>query len=140
MAELKEQILEMIRPLHLAKLATVTDDGKPWVRYVMAAAGEDMTIRCATFVQSRKVSQIDKNPEVHLTCGISDPMAAKNYLQIEGRAELSTDEKERHAFWNDTLHNIFQGPDDPNYGVLIVKPYRIEFNTVGNFTPEVWEV
>ena len=31
---------------------------------------------------------------------------------------------ERHGFWNDMLAPIFSGPDDPNYAIVIVKPYR----------------
>lgn len=139
MAELRTQILDIIGKPTLASMATVTDDGKPWTRYVMAIASEDMTIRVATFVGARKVAQIEKNPEVHLTCGVSDPMSDHHYVQIQGRAELTTDKAERHGFWNDMLKPIFDGPDDPKYGVLIIKPYRIEFNTMGSFTPEVWE-
>ena len=36
------------------------------------------------------------------------------------------------------MSDIFEGPDDPNYGVIIVKPYRIEYCTPGSFEPEVW--
>jgi general stress protein 26 len=136
---LKEQILEVVKPFHLTCLATVTEDGKPWVRYVMAAADDEMTLRCATFVGARKVAQIARNPEVHLTCGITDPTVMKPYLQIQARARLATGEAERHAFWNDGLQQIFDGPDDPKYGVLVMTPYRVEYCTPGSFEPEVWE-
>lgn len=139
MADLKQRILEVIRKPHLANLATVTGDGKPWVRYVMPVASEDMTIRLATFVNARKVEHIKNNDEVHLTCGVTDPENFEIYLQIQGRAEFTRDESERHSFWNDQLKDIFEGPDDPRYGILIVKPYRMEVNTAGSFECEVWE-
>ena len=139
MGDLKERILEALNHLQLASLATVTEDGKPWVRYVMAVADESLTIRCATFVDARKVGQIENNPEVHLTCGVTDPAVMKPYLQIQARARLSTDEAQRHGFWNDTLQAIFTGPDDPKYGVLVMTPYRVEFLTPGNPQPEVWQ-
>ena len=50
MADLKEKILEIIRQPHLAAFATVTADGRPWVRYVMPFADEDLTVRFSTFV------------------------------------------------------------------------------------------
>ncbi len=138
MADLKERILEILRRPRLCGLATVTQDGKPWVRYVMTMAVEDMTIRCATFVGARKVQQIQKNPEVHLTCGVTDLQNMTPYLQIQGRAVLNTSREARHGFWSDMLSPIFDGPDDPHYGVLEIKPYCIEYVSPGIFEPEVW--
>lgn len=139
MADLKERILDIIRQPHLAAFATVTGEGRPWVRYVMPFADDDLTLRFSTFVSARKVEQIRTAPEVHLTCGVTDPMNFKSYLQIEGRAEFTTDDDERARVWNDHLANIFEGPDDPNMGVVIIRPYRIELNTAGSFEPEIWE-
>ncbi len=68
MSDLKDKIYEILEKPQLAGLATVTEDGKPWVRYVMAMTGEDLTMRFATCVNARKVGQIEKQPEVHLTC------------------------------------------------------------------------
>jgi general stress protein 26 len=139
MADLKDRILEIISKPQLSGFATVTPEGKPWVRYVMAVADEGMAIRFATFVKARKVTQIQGNPEVHLTCGVTDPTKMTAYLQIQGIAELVTDAETRHAFWSDMLKPIFDGPDDPKYGVIVVKPYRIEYCTPGSYEPEVWE-
>jgi len=138
-SDLKERILQIARRLQLACLATVTGEGKPWTRYVMAVSDDDLTLRCATFVGARKVQQIAKNPEVHLTCGVTDPAAMKPYLQIQAKARLATDETERQGFWNDSLKAIFEGPDDPRYGVLVMPAYRVEYWSPDSFEPEVWE-
>ena len=138
MAELKERILQILQQPQMASLATITPDGKPWVRYVMTTASPDMVIRCATFISARKVSQIKKNPEVHLTCGVTDPRKMGPYLQIQGRATLSTDKAVRHSFWSDMLAGIFSGPDDPNYGVIEIKPYCIEYVSPPSHKPEIW--
>ena len=116
----------------------VIADGKPWVRYVMTEAADDLTLRCCSFINARKVAQIASNPEVHLTCGISQPTIMGPYLQIQGRAEFATGRDARHAFWSDRLRAVFKGPDDPNYGVVIIHAYRIEFCQSGA-EPEVWE-
>jgi general stress protein 26 len=137
--ELRNRIMNIIGRPFIASLATVTDDGRPWTRYVMGVGSEDMTIRFSTFLGARKVGQIEKNPEVHMTCGVLDPMNWEHYLQIEGRAEITTEKAEKDAFWNDQIAEIFDGPDDQNYAVVIVKPYRIELNSRGSYTPEVWE-
>lgn len=123
----------------LAGFATVTPEGKPWVRYVMIQADEALTLRFATFLESRKVGQIRANPEVHITCGVTEPAPTNRYLQVQARAEVSTDEGERQAFWNEHLKTYFTGPDDPKYAVVICRPYRIEYMAPGAMEPEVWE-
>lgn len=138
MTNIQERIIGMLRQPQLACLATLTPEGKPWVRYVLCAGSEDMTIRFATFGNSRKVAQIRNTPEVHLTCDVSSPEDMKPYLQVQGRAEFLVDAAERHGFWKESLSSYFQGPDDPNYGIVVIKPYRIELCTPGSPAPEVW--
>ena len=138
MPELKDKIFAILQTPQLAGLATITEDGKPWVRYVMVAASEDLTVHCATFVGARKVKQIEKNPEVHVTCGVTDPRNMAPYLQIQGQAKLNTSKEARHGFWSDMLAPIFKGPDDPNYGVLEISPRQIELWSPGVHQPEVW--
>jgi pyridoxine/pyridoxamine 5'-phosphate oxidase len=45
MDALKRSILDVIEEPHLANFATVTEDGKPWVRYVMPKGSEDLAPR-----------------------------------------------------------------------------------------------
>jgi len=139
MAELKERILEVIRQPQLASLATVTEEGTPWVRYVMATGSDDLILRFSSFLDSRKVAQIRNNSEVHLTCGVTSPESAGSYLQIQGRAEVITDEAERKAYWKEELKRYFSGPEDPNYCIVRIKPYRIEYMAPGSMEPEIWE-
>lgn len=137
--ELKQKILAKIKGPTLSVLSTVTEDGKPWGRYVTPFADENLTLWMATFVHSRKVGQIRKTPEVHLTTGVTGMEGAESYLQIQGKAEILTDEATKKAVWFDHLANIFSGPDDPNYCVCRITPYRIEYQTMGMAAPEIWE-
>ena len=139
MSNVKQRIIEILQPSQLACFATITDEGKPWVRYVVCEGRADMTIRFATFSHSRKVAQIMTNPEVHLTCGATGLADMKPYLQIQGHAAFCTDATERNGFWRESLQNYFQGPDDPNYGVIVVTPYRIELCSPGSPEPLVWD-
>jgi len=136
---LKEKIRAKLTGPTLCAMATITEDGKPWVRYMMLSADERLTMWGATFASFRKVSQIRKNPEVHLTAGAKDMETAQSYLQIQARAEVLTDEETKKAFWNDYLKNIFTGPDDPNYVVLRIVPYRIEYCKMDRSPAEVWQ-
>ncbi len=140
MGTLKERILAKINQPTLMVLATVTEDGKPWVRYVTPMADENLTLWMATFIRSRKVAQIRKNPEVHLTVGVTTMQTAESYLQIQGRAEILSDEKTKKTVWFDQLKATFSGPDDPNYVVCKITPYRIEYQKMApGAPPEVWE-
>ena len=139
MSELKEKIFEKMKEHTLASFATVTEDGKPWTRYVIIKADNQLNIWFATFLNSRKTIQIAKNPEVHLVLGVSDPQTAVSWLQVQGRAELLQDDETKKAVWFDQLSSIFSGPDDPNYVVCKVKPYRIEYFMMNMPRPEIWE-
>ena len=138
MSELRKKIHEVLKVCQVASFATVTEEGKPWVRYVMAITSEDLTINFATFTNARKVAHIKNNPEVHLTCGNTNPDEMKPYLQIQGRAQLNTSEEVRFGFWNNALEKIFLGPKDKFYGVIQITPYRIEYWEPGKKEPEVW--
>jgi len=138
MNDLKRRIFEIIKGPQLASFATITEDGKPWVRYVTVRGSEDLTIRFATPKNSRKVAHIQRNRHVHLTCGATDLKTATACLQIEGSAEFVTERPEREAYWHDALKRYFTGPDDPNYGIVVVKPSRIEFTSAKDHKTEVW--
>jgi len=139
MDDLRAKIHDLIKERQLMPVATITEEGTPWVRYVTASGDEDLTIRFVTSLRSRKVAHIRSNPAVHLVCGAKTLESTENYLQIAGRAEISTDEKERRRLWNDNLKSYFSGPDDPNYCVVIVKPYWIELMGMTEMVPLVWE-
>jgi len=139
MSDLQRKIFEVGEDLQLINFATITEDGKPWVRYVVGKADKDLVFRFCTHRETRKIGEIRKNPNVHLSMGAADLETAAHWLQVAGIAEISTDRVEREAFWFDGLKNYFSGPDDPSYCIIIVKPSRIEFGTMGSMTPEVWQ-
>ncbi|HDH04420.1 MAG TPA: hypothetical protein ENH01_01715 [Nitrospirae bacterium] len=139
MSDLKQRIFDAAGEIQLINFATITEDGKPWVRYVMGKADSELVFRFCTRLGSRKVAQIRKNPDVHISLGVTSLETAKNWLQVAGTAEVSTDKAERDSFWFDDLKHYFSGPDDPGYCIVIIKPSRIEFGTMGSMTHEVWK-
>lgn len=139
MNDLRDRIFDMGKDLQLINFATITLDGRPWVRYVMGKADKDLVFRFCTHKESRKVGQIRKNPRVHISLGAANLEAADHWLQVEGTAEISTEKAERESFWFDELRNYFSGPDDPTYCIVVVRPSLIEFGTMGSMAPEVWQ-
>ncbi|OVE76765.1 hypothetical protein BVX97_00515 [bacterium E08(2017)] len=134
--DLKAKIQSVLKDPQLGVLATIKDDA-PWCRYVFIQTSEDLTIRCATFKNARKVNQIEANDEVHITAGITSLTDIKPYLQIQAKATLTTDQAEKDDFWNPGLEEIFEDQNDPNFAVLIMKPYKIEYCSQDKHVPEV---
>lgn len=140
MTNLKQKIIEKMKHPSLASFATITSDNKPWTRYVVVMADDNLNIWFATRKATRKTFQISNNPEVHLTLGVTDIESAESYLQIQGRAEILNDSASKQAVWYELLENVFKGPEDPEYCVCKITPYRIEFNTMDPASPpEIWE-
>lgn len=139
MSDLKQRIFELAKTPQLLNLATITEEGNPWVRYVFGNADAELSFRFCTSLCSDKISHIRHNPNVHLSLGAKDLMTSKEWLQVAGVAEISTARDERHAFWNDGFLAYFTGPDDPNYCVVIVKPSLVELAAMGSKAAEVWQ-
>lgn len=138
-AELKQKIYEVLKGRQLASLATMKD-GKPWVRYVSTTGTEDLTLYVNTFAQSRKVSQIKENPNVHVIVGGSMEGMNHAYLNIAATADVLDDGETKKAFWFDELKKYFSGPDDPNLVVLKITPASIELMSPGKMQPDVYQV
>jgi general stress protein 26 len=139
MSDIKQKVINMLKTPQLSNLATITLDGKPWTRYVMIQSDDSFNLRAAVCLESRKVMQIEKNPEVHITFGINNPQdLSKPYVQIQGTAHITTDQQEKNNYWYDMLSMVFSGTEDPKYAIMIIEPYRIEFNNPGSMIPEIW--
>ena len=142
MSDVIRRILDALQaePAFLCALATMTEDGRPSVRTMRATIGEDLTIRCPTFLGTAKVAEVRSQPYVHVTCGSTDSGRPGSYFRIEGCAEIRTEPDDRRLAWNDRLEKWFSGPDDPNYAVVRIEPRRIAcFGIGGGPETQVWE-
>ncbi|UCD31644.1 MAG: pyridoxamine 5'-phosphate oxidase family protein, partial [Desulfobacterales bacterium] len=59
-----------------------------------------------------KVAQVNNNPQVHLTLGVTDLETAESYVQVQGTAQVLTDAATKKAVWYEHLASIFSGPED----------------------------
>jgi len=139
MNDLEERIWKILGQPQTAALATIGESGAPWVRYVTVRAERDFSLSFCTSLASRKARHISANPEVHLTCGNLQPPDDSAYLQIAGRAEICSDEATKAKYWLEGWRRYFKGPEDPDYVMVFIRPYRIEYNGPDSFKPEIWE-
>lgn len=136
MTDITSRILALAPGLQLVSLATVTEQGVPWVRFVAGRMLPDLSIWFSTHLSSRKIGQIRANPTVHATLGATD-FRATEWLQVAGTAQISTDQQDREQFWFDGLRAYVSAVDDPEYAVVKIIPHRIEIGAMAR-APIVW--
>lgn len=135
---LRNKILKVIAGSKLASLATIAD-GKPWVRYVVSRS-EGFTLYICTFRSSRKVVQIKKNPNVHITIGGSMEHMDAPYVQIAAKAKIRSDSAIRRKLWLDFMKKYYTGVDDSEYVVIEAKPEFIEYMDSETHTAQIYKV
>ncbi len=142
MSQVNQRILATLQydQPFLCQLATLTTDGRPWVRTMRGAIDDGLIIRSPTFAGTHQTTQIRANPEVHLTGGDTDASKPGSYFQIEARAVITQDIADREAAWSERLAKWFSDLDDPAYAVVRITPYRIVALPIGGGPPaETWE-
>jgi general stress protein 26 len=121
-------------------LITVDENGKPHAREMDPfTPGEDMVVWLGTSPKTRKVKQIENNPNVVVffydTKGLS-------YVSIEGKARLINDPTLKAKYWKSYWDQYY--PDrDKDFELIQVTPVRLElisykhhlFWTTDTFTP-----
>lgn len=86
----------------------------------------------------RKVAQIKKNNNIHITVGGDPKNWQVPYMNIQAEASVSTDLETKKKCWSDMLKQFFSGPEDPNYAVIKISPQVIEYMSPGAHEPEIY--
>jgi general stress protein 26 len=136
--DLKNKILKLITQSNICYMATVTKENKPWVRYMEINVSDDLIINFATSINSRKVDHIKSNSEVHILCGLNSADQMGDYLQIQGKAEIVTNQDKLKQYWKEDYSRYFQGPTDQNYVQILVRSYVIEYMDAKTWKTEIW--
>lgn len=111
-------------------MATIKGD-KPHSRY-MTFFNDNFTLYTVTSDDTNKVEELSKNPYTHILIGYDGKGLGDEFLEIEGRAEISSDDSMREKVWNDVLKGWFTGPHDESMVILKVTPNQIRLmNTKG---------
>lgn len=104
-------------------LVTVDESGKPQARTMAPfPPEEDWTIWLGTSPGSRKVKQIEHNPNVIV---YYYETKGKSYVSIFGTAQLVNDETLKEKYWNPSW-KIFYADREKDYILIEVKPEKME--------------
>jgi len=102
---------------------TVDEDGKPQARAMSAfAPDENMVIWLGTNPRSRKVKQIQNNPNVMV---YYYDVKGHSYVSVAGKARLVNDPRKKVQYWKESWKRYY--PDrDKDYILIEVTPKRLE--------------
>lgn len=124
-----EQILEVCRDTILEAqfcfLITLDEAGEPNARLMQPFEPDgDLVIHFGASADSRKASQIMKDPRAALGYGLPDQGA---YVTLQGRANVINDPETCARYWRDSFAEYWsEGPESPGYAVIRFVPNRVE--------------
>lgn len=134
MSKTPEQIaLKILEDNMVGTMATIKED-KPHSRY-MTFFNDNFTLYTATNDDTNKVEELSRNPYTHILIGYEGKGLGDEFLEIEGKVEISSDDSMREKVWNDVLKGWFSGPHDENMVILKVSPIQIRLMNTKNTEP-----
>jgi general stress protein 26 len=121
--QIKENVLNIIRDHKIGVLSSV-ENNKPHSRY-MTFFNDDLTLYTPTSGKTEKIDEIEKNPNVHILIGYDNEGLGDSYLEISGTSKINDSQELKDKLWNESFEKWFEGPKDPNYLILQIKPESI---------------
>jgi general stress protein 26 len=108
---------------HRNSVLSTVDGDEPSSRVMyIAQIDDDGTIWYASGKSSAKMSHITANPKV---C-VAVSTGAKS-LRLFGNAEIIDDPVVKSNLWQPTWITYFKDANDPEFSIIKVTPYRVEF-------------
>ncbi|MFB2587665.1 pyridoxamine 5'-phosphate oxidase family protein [Acinetobacter sp. c1-l78] len=84
------------------------------------------------------VQDISRNPQVNLSYASSD---SKDYVSINGKAELVEDRAKLEALWSATYNAFFEnGIDDANVQLIKIVPNGVQYWQSGNSVVNIFKM
>ncbi|RHW38527.1 general stress protein [Lysinibacillus yapensis] len=136
MAKTPEQIAAKILDDHMVGTMATIEGDKPHSRY-MTFFNDEFTLYTVTADDTHKVEELSKNPYTHILIGYEGKGIGDEFLEIEGKVVISSDDSMREKVWNKVLEGWFSGPDDPNMVVLKVTPSQIRLMNSKDQDPQI---
>ncbi|MCK1984171.1 MULTISPECIES: pyridoxamine 5'-phosphate oxidase family protein [Peribacillus] len=121
--QIKEKVLNIIRDHKIGVLSSV-ENNKPHSRY-MTFFNDELTLYTPTSGKTEKIDEIEKNPNVHILIGYDNKGLGDSYLEISGTSKINDSQELKDKLWNESFEDWFEGPKDPNYLILQIKPESI---------------
>lgn len=120
---LKKQVDEILSKHKTGVLSSV-ENNKPHSRY-MTFYHNDFTLFTPTKADTEKIGEIESNPNVSVLIGFEEKGLNDAYLQITGTSTINHSQQLRNKYWDESFTKWFDGPDDPNFVFLQIKPETI---------------
>ena len=121
-AQAKKAVVELLtQKPQLFVLSTVDEAGAPQSRLMGAILLKDWNILyMASDSDARKVTQIEKNPNVQVLCWSADCSAVAT---VSGTATMEKSAKSRKEFWDavPACAKHYSGPDDAGLGIIRIR-------------------
>ncbi|MCF6139251.1 pyridoxamine 5'-phosphate oxidase family protein [Pseudalkalibacillus berkeleyi] len=136
--DLKDKILNVLDKSKFGTLATVKNN-KPHSRY-MTYHHDDLTLYTPTDKDTHKTEEIEENPNVHILLGYNGDGLKDAFVEVEGTATIKSDQDLKDKLWSKNMEKWFDGPNDPNYIVLEIKPTLYRLMNSDSKTPQVLKV
>ncbi|WP_396021186.1 pyridoxamine 5'-phosphate oxidase family protein [Bacillus sp. S/N-304-OC-R1] len=118
--ELKKQVVNIISNQRTGVLATV-ENNKPHSRY-MTFFNKDLTLYTPTKADTEKLEELKENPAVSVLLGFENKGLGDTYVQISGTSSINDSQNLKKQYWDESFNKWFDGPEDPNYVFLEIKP------------------
>ncbi|MCH6266250.1 MULTISPECIES: pyridoxamine 5'-phosphate oxidase family protein [Neobacillus] len=122
-SDLKEKVQKVISDHKTGILSTV-ENNKPHSRY-MTFYNDELTLYTPTKRDTEKIGEIEKNPNVSVLLGYEKKGQTDSYVEISGTTAVNDSTQLKQQYWEESFNQWFNGPDDPNYIFLEIKPETV---------------
>ncbi|RDW18267.1 general stress protein [Oceanobacillus arenosus] len=136
--EVKATVENILDNSSVGTMATVQQN-KPHTRY-MTFSRNGLNLYTATSKETHKVEEIIENPFTHILLGYEGDGFGDEYVEYEGKVQISDSKELKNELWNPYMENWFDGPNDPNYTVLEVTPVQISLMNKKGMEPKILEL
>ncbi len=134
--EAEERLWKILDEAEISLLITQGEDGYPHSRpMTLLGYEEEGVLWFATSRSSRKVAEIDRDPKVTV-CFLA--LEGGAHAQAFGQAEILEDPELKAELWMEDWGEYWEGPEDPDYVLLVVRLDRAEYYLIED--DELWVI
>lgn len=139
MSKTPEEIAKKVLDSNMVGTMATIEENKPHTRY-MTFFNDNFTLYTVTSDNTHKVEELSKNPYTHILIGYDGKGFGDEYLEIDGKVEISSDDTMREKVWNKMLKPWYSGPEDPKMVVLKVNPSQIRLMNTKGEDPKIVDI
>ncbi|MEN2767067.1 pyridoxamine 5'-phosphate oxidase family protein [Ornithinibacillus xuwenensis] len=135
--DIRVEVEKIIEENKVGTMATIKNN-RPHTRF-MTFFHEDLTLYTATSTETDKVEEVEENPYTHILIGYQGEGYGDQYVDYHGKVSINNSEELKQKLWTDNMAPWFDGPQDPAYTILEIKPelVRLMPNQTGEEPKEV---